>query len=46
MEDCTFCNNEGWIEYDEIKDKYKYCLFCDNDPDIIALNKLNEDIKK
>ena len=41
-EECSSCDSEGWIEYNEVEDRYKYCPFCDNDPDIIALNKLKE----
>jgi len=42
IEECSFCDSEGWIEYNEVEDRYKYCPFCDNDPDMIALNKLKE----
>ena len=42
-EECSFCDSEGWIEYNEVEDRYKYCPFCDNDPDSEkVLNKIKE----
>lgn len=35
--ECTYCDSEGWLEYDGEKDRYVYCPFCDNNPDIDKL---------